>query len=456
MKTRLLFINAIDTQKEVETRFPHLGIGYLVSSLRARFGEESVEAIIVDDDVERWIGEYSPDIVGISSVSQNYARASAYADIAKKHGLPVICGGVHITMLPSSLSGNMDIGVVGEGEKTICELVGIFRETGGFPVAEIKKVKGVVYREDGKIMETGTREPISPLDLLPLPARDLLQIKKSTFLFTSRGCPYRCAFCASSRFWSNIRFFSAEYVVREISELIEKYGVEHINFQDDLFSADVQRVRDIVALLRARNILGRVKFSCAIRANLVNDEVIDLLKELGVETIGLGLESGCDKTLKYLKGGVSVADNYRAVLTIKRHGISVFGSFIIGAPQEDRADILKTLDFIKNSGLDDFGVYVLTPFPGTPVWDYAESRGLVGPGMDWRLLDVDFGRSHEYAVILSEMLDRGEIYRLWKRFARYRSLRRWKDIARRVIRDPLRVPGYLLSRLFGGKDARSH
>ncbi|MCK5160175.1 MAG: radical SAM protein, partial [Candidatus Aureabacteria bacterium] len=289
--------------------------------------------------------------------------------------------------------------------------------------------------------------PIYPLDNIPLPARDLFNIGKTTFMFTSRGCLYRCAFCASSRFWSNIRFFSAEYVVNEIMKLREKYGVKHISFLDDLFSADVSRVREILALLKKKGILGKIKFACSIRANKVNDGIISMFKEMGVESIGMGLESGCDESLEYLKGDVTVEDNYQSVRTIRKFGISVFGSFIIGSPNEDMASIMKTLEFIKKSHVDKFGVYMLTPFPGTPVWDYAESRGLVGKNMNWDSLNVNFKESHKYAVLLSEKLTRQEIYELWMRFERYKFRQRICYLVRRGLQNPFRIPRFILEKL---------
>ena len=414
MQIKFLFIIAIDPSKEIEIRYPPLGIGYLVSSLREHFGEDAIEFKVIDSNVEQEIISFKPDIIGISSVSQNYNKAIAYASIAKKYQLPVICGGVHISMMPSSLTDDMDVGVIGEGEETICDIFELFRREGQFPKSELQKIKGIIYWDnDGRIATTDKRELIYPLDNIPFPARDLFSIQPNTYMFTSRGCPYRCTFCASSRFWNKVRFFSAEYVANEIELLVNKYNVEHINFYDDLFSADTKRIGQILNFLKGKNLLGRVSFSCSIRSNMVNDEIIQLLREMGVKSIGIGLESGCNKTLKYLKGGnIDIRDNENAIRVIKKHGISIHGSFIIGSPEEDKEDILETLKFIKESRLDGFDIYVLTPFPGTPVWDYAKSKGLVNEEMDWERLNVNFSDNYGHAVILSEKLTRREICKI--------------------------------------------
>ncbi len=452
MTIKILFINAIDVTAEIETKYPPLGIGYVASCLRKRFGPDAMEFKVVDTDVEKHILGFRPDIVGISSVSQNFNKAIRYAALAKGHNLPVICGGVHISMLPTSLAREMDIGVIGEGEETACEIVDVFMRHKGFPEEELEKIKGIVYwNSKGEVTQTPRRELIPALDALPLPARDLFSIEPNTYMFTSRGCPYRCTFCASSRFWNTVRFFSAQYVVAEIAHLVRSYGVKEINFYDDLFALNIDRVREIRDGLKAQGLLGKVVFFCAIRANLVTDEVIGLLKEIGVKCVGMGLESGCQETLEYLKPSVDIQDNEKAVRIIKRYGLEAHGSFIIGSPFEERKDILETLSFIKKNRLDGFSIYPLTPFPGTPVWDYARQRGLVDKTMDWDRLSVRLDENSDSFILLSEKLTRQELFGLFlqfKRLARSNERKRavW-SLIKRGLRDPLKVPGYLLNKL---------
>ncbi|MFX1451907.1 MAG: B12-binding domain-containing radical SAM protein [Promethearchaeota archaeon] len=449
MKTNFLLINAIDSSKSNETNYPPLGIGYLISSLRNKFGERSINFRVVDTEIEKEINNFSPDIVGISAVSQNYNKAAFYAKIAKKFGIPVLCGGVHISMMPLSLTRHMDVGVIGEGEITICDLFDLFIKKRKLYENDLKKIKGIIYwKKDGKIATTEKREQISPLDSIQFPARDLLNIKSKTYMFTTRGCAYRCSFCASSRFWKKVRFFSAEYVVNEIELLVNKYNVNHISFQDDLFSLDLNRIKKIIKLLNKRDLSNRVTFSGAIRANLVNENVIQLLKQMGLASLGLGLESGCNKILKFLKrDNIKIEDNKNAIQIIKKFGIDVYGSFIIGSPQEDKKDILETLKFVKKSKLKGIGVYVLTPFPGTPVWEIARSKGLVNENMEWKRLNVNFGENHESAVIVSEKLTRKELYNLYLRFIRYqKKMDRYTDI-KKGLKNPIKAVRYFVRKI---------
>jgi len=440
MKAKFLFINAIDPAREIEASLPPLGLGYLASVLREEFGDD-IRFKIINNNVRQEIKRFNPNVVGITSVSQNYNRAIEYARIAKEQKLPVIMGGIHITSLPSSLSQEMDIGVVGEGEKTIIELIDLFLKKRRFDKNELKKIAGIAFRDKGKILLTKERKVIEPLDKIPFPARDLMKIKKSTSMFTSRGCPYKCTFCASSCFWNKLRFFSAEYVVQEIKFLYEKYQVEYIEFWDDLFIADRKRLKRIIKFLKEKGLLGKIGFGCNMRANLIDKELVKLLAQMNFSRACMGLETASPRILKYLKGAsIKVKNHSKAINLLNQADIKPHATFIIGSPMETKKEILKTLAFIKKSQLDDFDVYILTPFPGTLVWEYAKKRNLVSEEMDWNALDIDFVKSREKAVILSEKLSRQEIYRLFKKFIKEKKKRQFKKLLVKAIRNPLKVP----------------
>ena len=425
-----MFINTINPYAEIECRYPPLGIGYLVSSLRNHFGSDMFQFKVVNRNIEFELSHFRPDIVGISSVTQNYNIAKEYARIAKTKGLSVIIGGIHISMLPFSLTTDMDVGVIGEGEKTTIDIFELFIKERTLVGEDLNKIEGIVYRDEtNRLIITEKRDLVFPLDDIVVPARDVFRIKRHSYLFSSRGCPYRCVFCVSARFWEKVRFFSAEYVVREIKELVEKYNVRLISFYDDLMMADLARLRELVTLLKKEAILQKVKFSLNARANLLTEEVVSLLKEMSVVSVGMGLESGNERMLRYLKGSnITVNDNKAAIKTLKKYKITANASFIIGSPYETEGEITDTFNFIKTSGLNFFDTYVLTPFPGTPIWEYAKKIGVTNDDMDWSRLNVNFESSHKNAVIISRNLTREEVYRLFLKFQRLRLFIAIKNI----------------------------
>jgi anaerobic magnesium-protoporphyrin IX monomethyl ester cyclase len=414
MTLKLLFINSI-REKELESHLPPLGFGYLVSSLRNHLGNDSISCIVVNRDIEHAMKNFKPDIVGITAVSQNYSLAIDYARLAKNTGIPVIIGGIHISALPESISEYMDVGVIGEGELSIVELVRWFQKYGNFK--NIDEIKGIVFRKDGRVFLTKSRDPIFPLDNIAMPARDILPASPNWHMFTSRGCPYRCFFCASSRFWNKTRFFSAEYVVNEIEYLVRDHNAKAIEFWDDLFIADMKRLERIVELMGRRQLIGKVMFNCAVRSNTVNNESVRLMKEMGIKAVGMGLESGSSRTLHFLKGdNIELSDHVNALNSLRNNGIQTHVSFIIGSPGEKKNDILETLKFIKKNKVNSFDVYALTPFPGTPAWEYAKNKGLVSEIMNWKTLGMDFEETHNDAVIVSDTMTREELYKLYNKF----------------------------------------
>jgi len=440
---KVLFINAINLEKFLEIRYPPLNLAYLAVVLRKNF--DDIQIKIIDDNIEKELEIFKPDVVCISSVSQNYNLAMKYAKLAKQRDIKVLIGGVHISILPQSLSKDMDIGVLGEGEITIAEL---FKNN----FENLDKINGIAYWKDDKINITKPRELIENLDTIHYPARDLLKIEDHTFMFTSRGCPYKCIFCSSTRFWKTVRFHSAEYVVNEIKLLIDKYKVKYIDFADDLFIANRDRLKKIVELIKQEKI--DISFGCDARANMVDDEIMKLLKNMNIQKIVLGLESGNDRILTYLKGidgkpTVTVKQNYDAIKIANKYGILVNAGFVIGSPDETEEEILDTLKLAKTSGLNHFEPYVIIPLPGTPIWELAKKKGLVSDQMDWNKLNMMFGENYKDAIILSETLSREKLYELYRKFKRVQFYLRIKSSLMHPIKNNVLNIGtkYIISKL---------
>ncbi|MBU2631385.1 MAG: B12-binding domain-containing radical SAM protein [Proteobacteria bacterium] len=444
---KLLLVNAIDITRSVETVYPPLGLAYLSSALKMQFTDIQIK--IIDRDIDAVVKSFQPDAVGVSAVSQNYGKAIEVGELCRFLQIPVFIGGVHITLLPESLSKVFDFGVFGEGEETIVDIIDYLSKGGVSGSSEMEDIKGIILHAENGIKLTEPRPIISDLDSIQLPDRELLNIPigQNTYLFTSRGCPYKCTFCASTRFWNKVRWFPAEYVVNEIEEIIKKYRPQAISFYDDLFTGNIKRLERIVELICEKGIHKKVKFGFSCRANLVNERLIEILQPLKISMVCMGLESGCQRTLEYLKGGgVTVEQNQRAVELFSKADINAQGTFVIGSPDESEEEILQTLSFIKKSRLNLFEVYVLSPFPGTPIWETAKKMNLVSNSMDWKKLAVDC-YDFEDRILLSKLPPK-RLFELCTLFEKEKRKRKIVYYIRYIIKTGLRDPRWVLKKMY--------
>ncbi|MDO8691834.1 MAG: radical SAM protein, partial [Dehalococcoidia bacterium] len=403
---------------------PPLGLSYLASYL-SKYG--GIDQIVFRRSPQDLIAE-KPDIVGISSVTHNFNRAIRSAgEIRESLGVPVVVGGTHISALPHTLPSCFDAGVLGEGEETFLDLCRRYESKGRLTPDILGQIPGIVFHGEEGTLTTTVRPLIDPLDRIPPPRRDLLResvdpsFRHDMHMLTSRGCPYRCVFCFSTQYWGRIRFFSPRRVVDEIKDLVENWGATSINLYDDLFIANRNRLKEIADLLEQEGLTGKVRLSCAsARADLLDEEVCALLRRMNVQAIGFGAESGSQPVLSYLKKDTTtVEDNQRVIDLCQNYGFQLFASFIIGSPGEEEKDLVATYEFIsKNaSRFHAVDVYSLTPYPGTPVWQEAASRGMVSDDMDWDILAqdpqiCDTSRS----ILLNEKLSREQFYLYFRLF----------------------------------------
>ena len=364
-----------------------IGIAYLASYARKYGGFSDIRIIDRENRLEA-IKKYKPDLIGISSVSEQYFRANKLAgEIKKITKVPLIIGGVHISAVPEQLlNSNFDFGVIGEGEITFLELLQLYQGERKFSPLALRNIKGVVFRNDkGNLEVTPRRELLSNLDSVPFPALDLLKMKEQYlvpgsagahlicvrgYLMTSRGCPYNCVYCGSNTTWGGrgVRWHSAERVV-EVIERWVYYGANHFVVYDDLMVVNRERLKKIIDMLEKKRLLEKIDFELYGRANITDEELCKLLKRMRVTSIAFGLESGSDRMLRYLKvNSVNVQQGKNAVALCQKYGIKVAGLFIIGSPGETEEDLQQTLSFVRNPNLNTVQVYQATPLPGTELW----------------------------------------------------------------------------------------
>lgn len=439
---KILFINVTDDKIPTELTCPAMGTLYLASYLEKN-GYSDIRVLQTGHVDENTINFIKPDIIGVSSVTQNFGLAQGICrDIKSCSDIPIIVGGIHISTLPQCLSKDMDIGVIGEGEQTMLELAKACESGGSF-----HDIKGIVYHDGDQLKQTQRRELIQPLNNIPPPARHLVEILpfQQIIMMTSRGCPFICSFCSPSAMWRSVRYFSPERVVAEMEEIYKEYRHAFIWIGDDLFTVNKPRLRAIVDLAKKLPFYGNVQFMCLGRADVMDDETAKLLRSLGVSCCSMGLESGNQRILNYLKPGATVSANMKAVNTLADNGIEPLASFIIGSPTETKEEMLNTLDFIKSSRLAYFSINSLVPYPGTQVWQEAKEMGVVSDNMSWDAFRGEQDESPAERLVVTKM-PRQELLRIFPLFIAERKRRMLKRNIKAAMRHPDRLYGHLKSK----------
>lgn len=397
--------------KQRDMMSPPLGLGYLATFAQQHMPECDVRIIDINfEDPYHAILDYQPDILGISSITMHYnAALELAAKVKQTLPIPVLLGGVHISSCPESFRPVFDAAVIGEGEFTLRDLLRLYQQEQALPATALAKIPGLIFADGARTVTTATRPLISPIDQIPFPDRSLLnphyfdalpfpelndRACRASAIMTSRGCPYKCVFCSTSAFWQKVRIHSAHYVASEVKYLVETFGVEHIKIWDDTIFGK-GRLRELRDAFKQVGVLGQVTFNAQLTASLVDDELCDLLTDLGIKGVGFGFESGSDPITEYLKGGaVTVEQSLHAVEVCKQHGLYVMGSLMFGSPGETLADMERTLEFIdaaREKGADQIHIFVTQPFPGTALWRYGQEKGLIKA-------DFDFDHTSKYDV----------------------------------------------------------
>jgi anaerobic magnesium-protoporphyrin IX monomethyl ester cyclase len=387
MKVLLAYPFREDTYRKVGFILPPLGIAYIAGVLRDHGHDVRIVDYNVTDEKTDF-GKY--DMVGISVDTSRYKSSLRLAREAKDAGCTVVMGGPHVSYMDEEVlrTGLCDFVVREEGEQTMRELAAAI---GTVRTADIK---GISYLRDGNFQRNPARGFMDNIDDL-LPARDLLDMnayrhlemgrRKMTSILTSRGCPFGCSFCCSTEFsgrkW---RARSPKKVVDEIGEVVGNYGFNGIAFLDDNFTLDPDRVVRICEEIMRRGI--DIYWWCFSRADtlLKNEEMVAKMAQAGCRYIFIGFESRHQKTLdSYNKKTTDImAKDVTALL--KKYRISVHGSFIIGNLDETREMVMDTIRYAKEINPQAVQFTVLTPYPGTQLYDNVKDRII---SRDWDLYD---------------------------------------------------------------------
>jgi len=410
---------------------PPLGIGYIAASLENSDYEVHVIDAVVEgynhvesfeqsaeidsrlvrigisfEELRERIEEIRPDVVGISSMFTMQKRnAHAVAAVVKSidPSVPVIMGGAHPTAVPEMVLGdeNVDFVVLAEGDNSIVPLLKAIEDGGDF-----ESLDGIAYLgREGMVTKEKT-QTIMDLDALPFPARHLLPMEKylsagvhhGTFglragarpasLITSRGCQYRCNFCTAFKVFTRLpRLRSADNVIAEIDELVNRYGVNWLFFEDDQLVAKVSHTNELFDKMVERNYGLSWDTPNGVSAWLLNDKLLAKMKRAGCVQVNLAIESGNQYVLDKIINKPVKLDNVPALAnTIRKLGMEL-GTFLVVGNISNNG--VETLDQVRDSFRFARRLKVtphvsyLTPYPGSEVLEIAEKKGYLIDGFNW-------------------------------------------------------------------------
>ena len=376
---------------------PPLGLGYVAAAL-LRAG---IEVEILDRG-NRTLGEAEfrarlrgarPDLVGVQVHSRDVDQSAEMIRETREvvgDRVPIVVGGPHPSGMPTEVFDHLpgiDYAIVGEGEWSLPLLA---RHVAGDPSVAREAIPGLAWRADGRV---AVNPPVFPddLDALGFPAWDVMRLagyRTEVFgggftrrtpamtMLTSRGCPYRCAFCVVGALCGpRLRLRDPERVVEEMHQLRDGRGFQELKILDDNFNADRRHVLAIGEAFRRRPADVSISFACGLHLHGIDDEVLDVLQSMGAYELMVAIESGSPRVLGLMNKNVDLGTVAEKIATIRRHGLGVAAFFIIGFPGETPEEIERTVRLSLALPLDRAHYNCFSPVPGSEIYDELRAAG---------------------------------------------------------------------------------
>lgn len=405
---KVIFIQACkqgDLTDKYKNQYPYPPLGLI--SLSNMLKIHGIESVIYDLFLQNMNksslinilqNENTPLLIGISSYTDSIDVACSIAKECKRifPNTKVMLGGAHVTFMYEEVMNeyiDIDYCCIGEGEGAIVELVEYLRY-GSIP---INGIKNIVYRDDitGRVMINERRGYLTNMDILPFAEfseemLDAMKERNNIVIVSSRGCPGGCIFCASRKMsGSKYRYYTAEYLISYLFYYHKIYNFQTYTFLDDTFTANKRRLRKFAEYVHKLKFY--LRFTCKSRADVIDEEMADLLSEIKCVSIHVGVESADNRILKAINKKITLDDVFKAIKLLALHGIRIECTFIIGHPQDTIETIEKTLIMAKMLNNTEFSLSVIgvcTPFPGTALWNHKDKLGMKILTHKWARYDL--------------------------------------------------------------------
>jgi len=372
---KILFVQPPKTEGTISTVDMMLSEPLALEVLAANLPGHDVKILDMrlDPDLEGTLSSFKPDIVGTTAFTVEIYKASGILKKAKEYNRDVltVIGGQHATLSPEDFSKEyIDIVAIGEGEYLIQEIVEARENNLGYT-----HIKGLGLRVDGKFILTGARETIADLNILPFADRKLTSAYRDKYhrgvwkpvasIFSSRGCPFRCDYCAMWKlFKGQFRVREAKNFVDELEMLPEKY----ISFADDNTLQNITYAESIYSEIKKRNIKKSYKIYGRSDTIVKHPEIVDMWKSIGMELIFIGLEAIKDEDLKNRNKKNTVENNEKAIKILHDKKVEIVGSFLVDQSFTEK-DFKDMSEYVISRNLIHPVFTILTPFPGTDLYE---------------------------------------------------------------------------------------
>jgi anaerobic magnesium-protoporphyrin IX monomethyl ester cyclase len=386
--------------------FPPLNLALLAAIAE----EEGHEVEIIDAEIDRilmpdlvdMVLSRKADIVGMTGMSPFFHLSKDLARLLKEKGetADICIGGKHITIMEEKCFDDaFDFGFIGDGEESWTQFLRAYSRN-----EPLDNVPGLMYRSEGKVLKNEGVSSSKDLDIYPRPAYHLLKMNdyklgtlrgrlKFTTVMTTRGCPWKCIFCASDKLdTTRISKRSTNSIVDEMEHLVDSYGIRHFYFMDDVLTLQRSRTVEFCNEVLRRDL--NITFEGSTRANLLDEELVALMKDAGLIRMSFGLETVDTEMRETMKKEVPLKFYSEANAVLNKYKVEALNSVMIGLPGESRENVLKTLDFLKkDKNVKQANFAIAVPYPGTDFHEMAQSgkHGI-------ELLTDDFSEYRRYGV----------------------------------------------------------
>ena len=402
---RILFIFPdIDENNQFYRGDFSIALGYLISIAKRQSADVSLFHVTkkpYEEVFKNKVLTESPDIVAISTITQQYQYVKQWVGWIKEvTNALIVLGGVHVTLNPEEVINNpaVDVICIGEGEKAFEEFLIRYKNNEDFT-----DVRSLWVKKNGNLFKNSIAPLIENLDELPFPDREIFNLKsldplnrkfKHTYLRASRGCPFNCTYCSNhslKKIYPNrnryVRFHSVGRVIQEAKEVLRLVpDINHIYFHDDILPSDINWLKEFSEIWKNEIALP---FRCKWRVELLDEEIISLLKYAGCFRIQFGLESGDEGILKFIKRPVKNNVVINAFNLCHKYDIQTCTFNMIGIPGENKDKIIKTIKLNAQINSDIPLVSIFYPFPNTELYNYCKKNNLIYENKDLKSLSMD-------------------------------------------------------------------